>query len=150
MKQHITKTCRTCHKEKELASFYKMKLNSDGYNNECKDCKKTYQAERRKDPAYRAKHREHSNKFYLAHKDDPTYKANRLKSYYKYTQANPLKKKAHDIVNDDLRDGRIVKKPCEVCGEIRVHAHHDDYNKPRNVRWLCQLHHEEVHHGATA
>lgn len=41
--------------------------------------------------------------------------------------------------------GDLVRKPCEVCGELKVHAHHDDYNKPLEVRWLCEKHHKEHH-----
>jgi hypothetical protein len=35
--------------------------------------------------------------------------------------------------------------PCEVCKETNVDAHHDDYNKPLDVRWLCKKHHREHH-----
>jgi ribosome-binding protein aMBF1 (putative translation factor) len=41
--------------------------------------------------------------------------------------------------------GRLVPEPCEVCGTETVEAHHDDYDKPLEVRWLCRRHHSEVH-----
>ena len=44
-----------------------------------------------------------------------------------------------------IKMGKLVKEPCEVCGELKVHAHHDDYTKPLQVRWLCQKHHTELH-----
>lgn len=40
---------------------------------------------------------------------------------------------------------KLPKKPCEVCGQIKAQAHHDDYNKPLDVRWLCHQHHVEWH-----
>lgn len=47
----------------------------------------------------------------------------------------------------------LVPQPCEVCGVVKnrsdgqrdVVAHHDDYNKPLDVRWLCKVHHAEWH-----
>ena len=39
----------------------------------------------------------------------------------------------------------MVKKPCEICGATKVDAHHDDYTKPSEVRWLCRKHHNEHH-----
>ncbi len=40
----------------------------------------------------------------------------------------------------------IVRGPCEVCGdEDDVDAHHDDYVRAMDVRWLCQTHHKRHH-----
>lgn len=39
----------------------------------------------------------------------------------------------------------IIRLPCEVCGSINSQAHHDNYSEPLEVRWLCPLHHAEVH-----
>lgn len=44
-----------------------------------------------------------------------------------------------------IRRGLLIKKPCEICGEKKVEAHHDDYNKEYSVRWLCFKHHREHH-----
>jgi len=29
---------------------------------------------------------------------------------------------------------------------MKAEAHHDDYSRPLDVRWLCKRHHEEAHH----
>ena len=34
---------------------------------------------------------------------------------------------------------------CEKCNKVNAQAHHDDYSKPLNIRWLCPLHHKEEH-----
>lgn len=41
--------------------------------------------------------------------------------------------------------GIIQKTPCEVCGDERSQAHHQDYSKPLEIKWLCQKHHKEEH-----
>lgn len=43
------------------------------------------------------------------------------------------------------RKGEIIKQPCEICGSSKTDAHHDDYNKPLEVRWLCKKCHREWH-----
>lgn len=45
--------------------------------------------------------------------------------------------------------GQLERLPCEVCGTAKTEAHHDDYSKPLDVRWLCQPHHR-AHHRALA
>ncbi len=62
------------------------------------------------------------------------------------TGKNRLKFLARQRVNNALRSGLLVKRPCEICGTTdRVHAHHDDYNKPLDVMWLCPQHHHDRH-----
>ncbi len=41
--------------------------------------------------------------------------------------------------------GTLVQQPCEICGKPETVAHHDDYSKPLDVRWLCRAHHQEWH-----
>lgn len=62
---------------------------------------------------------------------------------------------AHDIVEHAVRSGALVPKDrCEACGGAGqpfrdgrrpIQAHHDDYNHPKDVRWLCQPCHHEWH-----
>ncbi|NRA02859.1 MAG: hypothetical protein HRU00_09690 [Myxococcales bacterium] len=47
-----------------------------------------------------------------------------------------------------VKRGVLTRGPCEACGTTeRVEAHHDDYSKPRLVRWLCIACHR-AHHRA--
>lgn len=57
------------------------------------------------------------------------------------------KKKANcrSYFNVYLRRGKIKKQPCEVCGSDNSQAHHEDYSKPLEVKWLCRIHHLEIH-----
>lgn len=57
----------------------------------------------------------------------------------------PEKVKARKRLYEAVRSGRLQRGPCEVCGTANVQAHHDDYNKPLEVRWLCATHHTEHH-----
>lgn len=52
---------------------------------------------------------------------------------------------AHTLVYQAIKKGTLSKQPCEVCGNTTVHAHHEDYSQPLNVRWLCQTHHYAEH-----
>lgn len=60
----------------------------------------------------------------------------------KWNAANPEKRRAHKRVEYAVKVGRLVRQPCEACGDEKVTAHHDDYSKPLEVRWLCRPHHE--------
>lgn len=55
------------------------------------------------------------------------------------------KQRAREAVSRAVAAGRLVRQPCEKCGGSRVQAHHDDYSKPLDVRWLCPKDHNELH-----
>ena len=53
--------------------------------------------------------------------------------------------RAHAAVAKAIKDGNIIKQPCEVCKSEDAEAHHEDYSKPLDVRWLCRSHHRQRH-----
>lgn len=76
-----------------------------------------------------------------------TGKLQERKSYAKKALNAEFRKKriAHSYVAKALKDGILIKMACFVCGEMNTDAHHDDYMKPLDVRWLCRKHHAEHH-----
>jgi hypothetical protein len=63
-----------------------------------------------------------------------------------YRERNPGKYKAQQRAAYAIRRGLLVRGNCEGCGtDQKVHAHHDDYSKPLQVRWLCYLCHKAEH-----
>jgi len=63
----------------------------------------------------------------------------------KYAEENPEKIKAKNQLNWAVKSGKVEKEPCEICGDSKSQGHHDDYNKPSEVRWLCALCHTHLH-----
>lgn len=63
------------------------------------------------------------------------------------------KKRAQHLVEKAGKKNLLIQKPCEVCGNNErfkdgrtgVQAHHDDYDRPLEIRWLCQKCHYEWH-----
>lgn len=63
-----------------------------------------------------------------------------------YRARNREKTKAQNSLNYAIRKGDIVRGNCEECGTSeKVHAHHDDYSKPLQVKWLCFMCHKLAH-----
>lgn len=67
------------------------------------------------------------------------------KHYKSYSAKRKLQMRAKDAVHDALLSGKLERKSCERCGNQKVEAHHPDYSKPLDVRWLCHFHHREQH-----
>ena len=144
----MKKQCRKCGIVKSDKDFY-------GYH-VCKECIKSavrknreenleyYQEYDRKRASlpHRVKIRK---KIAERWKTDPELKERAKELKKQWQQKNILKRAAHIIVGNAIRDGRLAKKPCRICGDEKSEAHHDDYAKPLKVKWLCRKHHAEHH-----
>ena len=122
------KHCSKCDKEKPVIEYYKN-------TNKCKECTKASVRANRKSKVEYYRERDRA-------------RGSRLKEgYIKSWRAKyPNKYKAQTKVGNALRDGKIKRMPCEVCGKTnRVHAHHDNYLRELDVRWLCVVHHKQWH-----
>lgn len=53
--------------------------------------------------------------------------------------------RARSAVSAAIRKGILKRLPCEVCGGIPAEGHHENYNRPLDVRWLCKVHHMRLH-----
>lgn len=129
------KHCKKCGDLKPLRSFYRMPGNKDGRSGKCKECTK-------------ADVRTNRNKHIEYYRAYDRARGNRQAPEYikQYRCSNPDKYAAHIATNNAIRDGKLTKQPCEVCGTMKnIHAHHDDYSKPLDVRWLCAAHHRQWH-----
>jgi hypothetical protein len=54
---------------------------------------------------------------------------------------------ARSMVSRALAKGELTKEACEVGVDCfgSIEAHHDDYNLPLDVRWICKGHHMQMH-----
>lgn len=140
-----TKVCFKCCKRKDIEQFYIHPQMADGHLNKCKSCTKEDVRRRYDSPDGRKK----CLVYERLRQKDPARKAAK-KVYQQRRRANrPGVAIAYRKLANAIRDGRVVRKPCEVCGNPKTEGHHDDYRKPLCVRWLCFKHHRELEHNQT-
>jgi len=135
----VTKKCFRCGRSLPLSRFYKHPQMADGHLNKCKDCTKS---DARKTRRARI---EYYREYDLNRSSLPHRVRARLRYHKEYVSTYPDRKVAHSAVSNAIRDGRLTRKACEICGAESVHAHHDDYSRPLDVRWLCPVCHARVH-----
>ncbi len=131
------KFCNSCETEKTEDKFGKRDASKDGLSAKCKTCQKVYDKARANDP-----HREEARRIY-AQTDEGRIAGNKAKAEYR--KRNPNKSRAHGKVGYAIRSGKLFREPCESCNKEPTHAHHDDYAKPLNIRWLCDTCHNQWH-----
>lgn len=72
-------------------------------------------------------------------------KEDRQQRILKHRAKYPQRYKCDLDLNNALKAGKVIKLPCQVCGDKKSQGHHHDYSKPLSVIWLCALHHKAVH-----
>lgn len=123
------KRCPSCGKTKPISEFAHEKNSRDGRDHRCRECN----AQRLRE--YRAKRAEQGNPYHAGRPD-------KRRNY---------QRRAHKVLEEAVASGKVVKPDtCSQCGGFfnRLDAHHDDYSKPLEVRWLCRschlLHHAKL------
>ena len=141
--------CKGCRTQKPRTEFY------SSNKSRCKECvKKSVRTNRNEKADY---YREYDRQRF---QDDPRVlqrhiryqatdagKLSMAKAKQKWLKQNPVRRAAHIILGNAVRDKRI-KKPtqCSRCdGGGRIHGHHEDYAKPLDVIWLCSKCHRKAH-----
>ena len=146
------KKCFKCGLTKPISEFYKHPRMGDGYLGKCKECTKqdARQVRENRLEYYKKYDRERYYKDGYRYKDDNVpEQSNEQKRIYlkRYRKAYPEKDKAHSILSNAVRCGKIVKPQiCSVCGrELKIEGHHGDYSKPLEVIWVCKKCHCKIH-----
>lgn len=139
------KACSRCKSSKEISEFGPTKRNPAGRKNICRACEN--ESARK---YYKRNVKKCIDKATRWRKENPEqYRKSSLPSHRKASartrRARPEEVKARRIVNNAIRSGKIKRLPCEVCGNVRSEAHHEDYAKPLEVVFLCKTHHVEAH-----
>ena len=110
----LKKKCKTCGELKPLSEYNKRGRAKDGLQYNCKSCRRIARVSN-KGRAYRQNYRS------------------------KY----PERDKANRAIERAVKNGDIKKEACQVCNEVKVEAHHEDYSKLLDVDWLCHTHHRQ-------
>jgi hypothetical protein len=134
-----SKECFKCNSIKPLTEFYKHSQMADGHVNKCKECNKNdVSANRNKNLE---KYREYDRK---RGKIPERIKAN-TEINRAWRAEDTRRVLAHTSVARAIRNGSLFRLPCVRCGEAKSLAHHEDYDKPLEVMWLCQPCHKQRH-----
>jgi hypothetical protein len=144
----MQKKCFKCEKILNIECFYKHPRMKDGHLNKCIDCTKRDVSNREKlkysDPEWLLKERKRCIEKGRIYRAEGRQKGSPSKAR-DWALRNKEKRYCHNKVARAVLTGKLIKEPCEVCGSQDTQAHHDDYSKPLDVRWLCVTHHNELH-----
>lgn len=134
-----SKQCFKCKTIKPLKEFYKHSGMADGHLNKCRVCTKLDVAQ----------HRAENIEKIRAYDRQRGKLPERQKASQEITSAwrkeDKRRAKCHNAVSMAIKTGKLVRKPCVRCGNEKSLAHHEDYDKPLNVMWLCQPCHKQRH-----
>jgi hypothetical protein len=152
------KKCSKCDELKPHDQYNRNCSAKDGLQSACKSCRNA--ACRKKyaeNPSWAEQRRERNSIFHREHRDKI---AERKKAYFatekgrelhrkhsnEWASKNKYKVRAHKVVERALKRGLIVKPEfCMNCASSRrLEAHHDDYTKLLEVKWLCKICHETL------
>jgi len=168
------KRCGRCKRIKLIDEFGRNRARADGLNERCKACHREAAREyraRHRDRLAALRRRQYARDGYARRLKKMRYRHEnpeivrlatrryRLKNLKRirarsrrYYVENPRKVKAHTLVHQALTYGDLKREECEICNFLdrpsnrrKTVAHHEDYDRPLDVRWLCHAHHRQLH-----
>ena len=134
-----SKICFKCNTVKPLDDFYKHPAMLDGHVNKCKECNKKDVAENR------LKNIDRIRQYDRERAKRPERIKLALEISRAWRQADKRRDACHNAVSRAIKNGNLVRQPCIRCGNEKSLAHHEDYDKPLDVMWLCQPCHKQRH-----
>ncbi len=110
------KRCWMCNKYLPVEEFNYARSNYDGLSSYCQECGKKYK---------RQHYEENYSEAYSLQKS--------------YRRKYPDKNRAFSIVSESIKKGDLIRPDiCSKCGKSgNIVAHHDNYNRPLDILWLC-------------
>jgi hypothetical protein len=133
--EETLKCCSACREEKPLDNFHRNASKPDGRGCYCKPCTKirarAWYQENRKLVAEASRRR-------FKEKSQERVKAD----FERRRERHPEKVRARTALSVAIHRGKIAKpSQCSVCKREteskELHGHHEDYDKPLEVEWLC-------------
>lgn len=127
-----TRKCSKCEMVLPLESFGVDNGNTLGRKYKCRDCE-------------RAEYQE--NREFILERRKKYYRNNGRKPH----RPDPQKLKARTAIATAVNTGKLEKPSnCSSCGKGgRIEGHHDDYDKPLSVVWVCPSCHKAIHRKST-
>lgn len=133
------KKCSKCGCVKSLSEFYAQPSATDGRMGKCKTCVRLDTQ----------RNRQANREYYRLYDASRERRSDRIEQKRKRTQKRrylcPEKYKANTKVGNMIRDGKLERKPCFLCGDPKAEAHHPDYTQPKHIAWLCSACHHAIH-----
>jgi hypothetical protein len=144
------KACFKCGETKPLSEYYAHPMMRDKHLNKCKVCTRedtrVNTEKLLRDAVWVEKELERQRIKQRPKNKIAVISPEKKKEYVRrHRNKYPEKAVARAAVGNAIRDGRLKRKPCEVCGSENSEGHHEDYSKPLNVIWYCPKHHAERH-----
>jgi hypothetical protein len=139
------KICFRCKAEKNLDDFHNQSSSKDGKQRMCKPCRKEWFALHR--PKNLEKFRAYSKEFReRTGVIGKRQAASKMKEYRRrLTTEETHKMNVRSYTAKLVKSGKLKRMPCERCGSQSAEAHHESYQNPMEVMWLCKLHHAARH-----
>jgi hypothetical protein len=137
------KHCNKCSTDKQENEFY-MDYSTGRRKSICKSCEKL-----RRKVNYRKNPMSAIKRAILYSKTDKGRESAR-RANAKARVVHKDKYAARTKLRIYVRNGQILRMPCEICGETKVQAHHYlgyEGDHWKDVKWLCGKHHRMVHKG---